>query len=157
MTSSGIEMAKPQTIEKVTNNSTDTTKLRTSPKRRAIQPVSGCMIALASAYELIVHVPSLGLTPRLPAMCGTATLTIVMSSTSMKVLNATAMVSSTNAAPCSGGSGLVSFGVAAMGRGLRLLGRAGQVGPDDALGLVVGLAHHAVVHAGFGDRLPCRR
>ena len=67
-----------------------------------IQPESGCMIALASEYELIAQVPSCGLTPRLPAMCGTDTLTIVMSSTSMNVANATAIVSSASGAPCSG-------------------------------------------------------
>ena len=66
------------------------------------------MIALASEYELIAQVPSCGLTPRLPAMCGTDTLTIVMSSTSMNVANATAIVSSASGAPCSGGSGLSS-------------------------------------------------
>src|SRR3546814_2291957 len=86
-------VAMPHSIENSTNRNTELIKVRTSPKRRASQPVSGCMIALASAYELIVQVPSLGLTPRLPAMCGTDTLTMVMSSTSMKVLKATAMVS----------------------------------------------------------------
>jgi len=42
----------------------------------------------------MAQVPSLELTPRLPAMCGTATLTIVMSRISMNVENATAIVSS---------------------------------------------------------------
>ncbi len=63
------------------------------------------MIALASEYELIAQVPSCGLTARLPAMCGTETLTMVMSSTSMNVANATASVSSASGAPCSGGNG----------------------------------------------------
>ena len=46
-TSIGMLVAKPHSIENTTNSVTDTTKVRTSPKRLAIQPVSGCMIALA--------------------------------------------------------------------------------------------------------------
>ena len=48
-TSIGMEVAMPHSIEKVTNSSSAVTKVRTSPKRLAIQPVSGCMMALASA------------------------------------------------------------------------------------------------------------
>ena len=48
-------------------------------------------------------------------MCGTETLTMVMSSTSMKVLKATAMVSRTRAPPCSGFRGVASSAVAAIG------------------------------------------
>src|SRR6185312_14037116 len=94
--------ARPQNVDIATNSSAETQKLRTSPKRRPIQPDSGCMIALASEYDEIAQVPSCGLTARLPAMCGTDTLTIVMSSTSMNVANATAIVSSASGAPCSG-------------------------------------------------------
>src|SRR5689334_6253436 len=102
--------ARPQNIDMTTNSTVDTQKLLTSPKRRPIQPDSGCMIALASEYELIAQVPSCGLTARLPAMCGTDTLTIVMSSTSMNVANATAIVRSASGAPCSGGGAF--FGAA---------------------------------------------
>src|SRR6185312_4714390 len=96
--------ARPQNVDITTNSSAETQKLRTSPKRRPIQPDSGCMIALASEYDEIAQVPSCGLTPRLPAMCGTDTLTMVMSSTSMNVANAIATVSSASGAPCSGGA-----------------------------------------------------
>src|SRR6476646_10819859 len=106
-------VASPQKVDIATNRIADTQKLRTSPKRRPIQPDSGCMIALASEYELIAQVPSCGLTARLPAMCGTDTLTIVMSSTSMNVANATANVSSASGAPCSGGSGFFASAMAA--------------------------------------------
>jgi hypothetical protein len=54
-------------------------------------------------YELIDQVPSDGLTPRLPAIDGTETLTIVMSSTSMKLDTAIDNVSITSAKPRNGG------------------------------------------------------
>ncbi len=74
------------------NSSTDTQKVFTSPNRRAIQPVSGTTMAAARPYDEITHVPMLGLTARLPAMVGTATLAIEVSSTSMNVDSATAIV-----------------------------------------------------------------
>ncbi len=104
ITSIGMLVASPHSIDIATNSNTEMQNVRTSPKRRAIQPVNGCMIALASEYELIAQVPSFGLTPRLPAICGTETLTMVRSSTSMKVENATATVSNASGAPCSGGA-----------------------------------------------------
>ncbi len=54
-------------------------------------------------YALIAIVPSLLLTPRLPAMVRTDTLTMEMSSTSMKVAKATPAVRSASCAPRSGG------------------------------------------------------
>ena len=51
----------------------------------------GRMIALATRYEVSVQVASSLLAERLPAMCGSETLTTVVSSTSMKVLDMTAM------------------------------------------------------------------
>jgi hypothetical protein len=56
----------------------------------AIQPVIGRMMALATRYEVSAHAASSVLTERLPAMCGSETLTTVVSSTSMKVANITA-------------------------------------------------------------------
>src|SRR5215471_11861911 len=46
----------------------------------------GRMIALATRYEVSAQVASLGVEEREPAMCGSETLTTVVSSTSMKVL-----------------------------------------------------------------------
>src|SRR5689334_10159536 len=108
-------VASPQNVDIATNRIAETQKLLTSPNRRPIQPDNGCMIALASEYELIAQVPSWGLTARLPAMCGTDTLTIVMSSTSMNVANATATVSNASGAPCSGAGAF--FGAAVSGFG----------------------------------------
>src|SRR5579885_422282 len=49
------------------------------------------MIALATRYEVSAQVASSTLAERLPAMCGSDTLTTVVSSTSMKVPNMTAI------------------------------------------------------------------
>ena len=51
----------------------------------------GRMIALATRYEVRTQVDSSTLAERLPAMCGRDTLTTVVSSTSMKVPNITAI------------------------------------------------------------------
>src|SRR5664279_654401 len=48
------------------------------------------MMALATRYEVSAQAASSVLTERLPAMCGSETLTTVVSSTSMKVANMTA-------------------------------------------------------------------
>src|SRR6202030_3943173 len=78
-TSIGRLVARPHRAEKHMNNKMDVTKVRTSPKRRPIHPVIGCITAAASMYELIAQVPSDVLTPRLREMAGTETLTMVMS------------------------------------------------------------------------------
>ena len=51
----------------------------------AIQPLMGRMTALDTRYEVSTHVPSSWLTDRLPAMCGSDTLAMLVSSTSMNV------------------------------------------------------------------------
>src|SRR6185437_11854395 len=102
-TSMGRLVASPQTAEKVMNSRMDVTKVLTSPKRLLIHPVSGCMMAAASMYELMVQVPSEVLAPRLPEIAGTETLTMVMSSISMNEALAMAAVSNSSLVPCSGG------------------------------------------------------
>src|ERR1700730_5399709 len=102
-TSMGRLLATPQTAEKTMNSIMDVTNVLTSPKRRAIHPDNGCMIAAASMYELTAHVPSEGGTPRLPEMEGTEPLTIVMSRISMKEAVAMATVRKNSLPPCSGG------------------------------------------------------
>src|SRR5579859_3487119 len=91
-TSVGMLVASPQTAENTMNRQMDVTRVRTSPIRRAIHPVNGCMTAAASMYELTAQVPSALLTPREPAMDGTETLTMVMSRISMKEAVAIAAV-----------------------------------------------------------------
>ncbi|KGX32441.1 putative transport domain protein [Burkholderia pseudomallei MSHR3709] len=84
------------------NASTDSVNSRTSPARRASQPVSGTAIAEATEYDEITHVPSLVATPRLPEIVGTATFAIDVSSTSMNVPSASPIVSSASVPPDSG-------------------------------------------------------
>ena len=49
------------------------------------------MIALATRYDVSAHVASSTVADMLPAMCGSDTLTTVVSSTSMNVANMTAI------------------------------------------------------------------
>src|SRR5271167_4014577 len=89
--------------EKTMNKQIEVMKVLTSPKRRAIHPDSGCMTAAASMYELTAQVPSEVLTPRLPEMAGTETLTMVMSRISMNVARAMAAVRNISLPPCKAG------------------------------------------------------
>src|ERR1700722_1670276 len=102
-TSMGMLVASPQRAENTMNRQIDVTKVRTSPKRRPIHPVNGCMTAAAIMYELTAQVPSEVLTPRLPEMEGTETLTMVMSRISMNEVVAIAAVSNSSVPPWSGG------------------------------------------------------
>src|SRR5262249_13233212 len=77
-------------------------KTRTAPKRAASQPVKGTMIASATEYEVMIQVPWLALMPRLPAMLGTETLAIVMSSTAMKFALARRIAARPSPGPFSG-------------------------------------------------------
>src|SRR5579864_3909160 len=83
--------AKPQKNEAVVNPVTAISKSRFRPKRPASHPVMGRMMALATRYEVRVQVASSVLADRLPAMCGKEAFTTVVSSTSMKVLDITAI------------------------------------------------------------------
>jgi hypothetical protein len=78
-------------------------KSRTWPKRCDSQPVSGTAIALATPKLVMTQVPWLGLTPRSPAMAGSDTLAIEVSSTFMKVAAESASVPQRRAEPVSGG------------------------------------------------------
>jgi hypothetical protein len=67
------------------NSNVQAVNRRTSPKRRVRKPVSGSEIAMLTANEVITQVLWSLLTPRLPAIVGSETLAIVVSSTCMKV------------------------------------------------------------------------
>jgi hypothetical protein len=85
----------------------------------------GRIIAFATRYEVNVHVASSTVADRFPAMCGSETLTTVVSSTSMKVLDITAIAIShglMSGRACggelivrSGGSTYIRFGLRATG------------------------------------------
>src|SRR5690349_3504921 len=69
----------------------DTISNRLRPNRPASQPVIGRMIALATRYDVNTHVASSVVADIVLAMCGSDTLTTVVSSTSMNVANMTAI------------------------------------------------------------------
>ena len=83
--------ASPHRNDATVKPVTDSSSSRFRPKRPASQPVIGRMMALATRYEVSVHVASSLLADKLPAMCGSETFTTVVSSTSMNVLDMTAM------------------------------------------------------------------
>src|SRR5213593_1746574 len=88
--------AKPHSQDVSTNSSTLAVNRRTAPMRCASQPVSGTEMALATPKLVITQVPWLGLAPRLPAMAGSDTLAIDVSSTFMNVARDSASVPMTS-------------------------------------------------------------
>ena len=101
-TSMPIEVDRPHKMEKMPNNTIDTTNTRTAPKRAANQPVSGTVMASPTANEVMTQVPWLAAAPRAPAMLGTATLAMVMFSTAMKLAAANINAATTSMGPLSG-------------------------------------------------------
>src|SRR6266404_7232623 len=87
----GSDGAKPQKNDAAVNPVTASSSKRFRPKRPANHPVMGRIMAFATRYEVSVQVASSVLEERLPAICGNETFTTVVSSTSMKVLDMTAM------------------------------------------------------------------
>src|ERR1700754_180927 len=77
--------AMPHRNEASENSSVAHTNSFVSPKRRVRKPVRGRAMALLTANEVMTQVLWLELTPRLPAMVGSETFAIVVSSTCMKV------------------------------------------------------------------------
>ena len=112
--------ARPHSHEASTNSSTLTTNKRTWPKRCDSQPVRGTAIALATAKLVMTQVPWLGLTPRSPAMAGSETLAIDVSSTFMKVAADRAIVPHMRAEPSSGGWAIKAGAEDMADRGKRL-------------------------------------
>jgi len=70
---------------------TDIISSRLRPNWRASQPASGSTIAFATRYDVSAQVDSSIEAESEPATCGSDTLTTVVSSTSMKVANITAI------------------------------------------------------------------
>src|SRR3989442_4243432 len=83
--------ARPHRTDDGVKPTTDIISRFLRPNSPASQPVIGRMIALATRYDVSTHVASSIVTERLPAMCGSDTFTTVVSSTSMKVANITAI------------------------------------------------------------------
>src|ERR1700730_4681071 len=86
----GRLQARPHSREATVHRPTEITNARTTPKRCMSHPVSGTDTPLATANEVITHVPWSELTPRLPAMVGIETFAMEVSSTCMNVPKASA-------------------------------------------------------------------
>src|SRR4030095_9129593 len=83
--------AMPHRNDATVNPKVDIMSRRLRPNLAASQPVIGRMMALATRYDVSAHVASSVVADMLLAMCGSDTLTTVVSSTSMKVANITAI------------------------------------------------------------------
>ena len=86
----------------MTKSVTEAVNSLTWPKRRVSQPVSGSEIAFATPKEVITQVPWSGETPRSPAIAGSDTFAIEVSSTFMKVASESATVPRASFAPVRG-------------------------------------------------------
>jgi hypothetical protein len=106
--SDGRLQDSPQSSEASVKASTDSTKVRTTPKRCMSQPVSGTETPLETANEVMTQVPWSELTPRSPAIVGIETLAMLVSSTCMKVPSASASAVMPMALPCSGAGALTA-------------------------------------------------
>src|SRR3954466_10848925 len=82
--------AKPHNNDASVNSRIDVTNVRTTPNRCMSQPVSGTLIALDTANDVMIQVPCSVDVPRFPEIVGIETLAIVVSSTCMKVPSASA-------------------------------------------------------------------
>ena len=81
---------------------TETKNTHLMPKRPASQPVSGVMIAAATMYEVTTQAIWSCEAERLPCMCGSATLAIVVSTPCMNVAS---MIETVIATRLTGSSG----------------------------------------------------
>src|SRR5262252_8394152 len=83
--------ANPHRNDAPVKPTTESISRRFRPNVLASQPVIGRMIALATRYDVTVHVASSIVDDRLPAMWGSDTFTTLVSSTSMNVASITEM------------------------------------------------------------------
>src|SRR6516165_2686642 len=95
--------ASAHIMEAMTKSTIAAVNSFTWPNRRVSQPVSGTEMPFATAKEVITQVPWSGETPRSPAMAGSDTLAIEVSSTFMNVASDSATVPSASVAPVRGG------------------------------------------------------
>jgi hypothetical protein len=81
---------------------TEVQNVFTTPNRPISHPVNGTATPFATAKAVTIHVELSLLTPRLPAIVGSETFAIVVSSTCMNVPSASANAVSASAPPVSG-------------------------------------------------------
>src|SRR5579884_35851 len=108
-TRNGNDGASPQKNDETVKPTTDSSKRRFRPNALASQPVIGRIIAFATRYEVRVQVVSSMVAERLPAMCGSETLTTVVSRTSINVLDITAIATSHGLTSAGRGRGVNGF------------------------------------------------
>src|SRR5580693_10276958 len=108
--------ASPHRSDAIVNSATDTTKVRTTPKRCMSQPVKGTDTPFATANEVMTQVPWSELTPRSPLIVGMETFAIEVSSTCMKVPSARATAVTALVAPLKLGASATMAAFALMGR-----------------------------------------
>src|SRR5579863_1649743 len=134
------EVDMPQRSEKAPKSTTEIRKSRTAPKRPESHPVSGTVIASATAYEVITHVPWLEPAPRAPAMFGTVTLAIVMLSTATKFDSASTMPAVQSIPPSREGGSLESMAGCVMAGSL-------MIAVESGIAIQVDLGIHREPHA----------
>src|SRR6202049_2372560 len=81
--------AVPQKSELKVKRKIQSRKKRLRPNRLANQPLIGSTMAFETKYDVSTQVLSSLLAPTFPAMCGNATLAMLVSSTSMNAARAT--------------------------------------------------------------------
>src|SRR5215203_4277232 len=108
-TSSARFGAAPQRNEASVKPVVDSISRFLRPKRPASHPVIGRMIAFATRYDVSAHVASSVVADILLAMCGSDTFTTVVSNTSIKVANMTAMAT-IHGLTCFSGTRLSPYG-----------------------------------------------
>src|SRR5580658_1775904 len=86
--------ATPQSRELAVNSAMQIMKKRLRPNMPTNQPLIGSTMALETRYDVNTQVLSSLLAPKSPAMCGSATLAMLVSSTSMKAARATTIATS---------------------------------------------------------------
>jgi hypothetical protein len=86
----GKLQAAPHRNDAMVKRVTESTNVRTTPKRCMSQPVKGTETPLATANEVMTQVPWSELTPKFPAIVGIDTLAMEVSSTCMNVPTASA-------------------------------------------------------------------
>src|SRR5579872_3097376 len=125
--------AIPQSSELIVNRVMHSIKKRLRPNTPASHPLIGRTIAFETRYEVNTQVLSSLLAPRLPAMCGRATLAMLVSSTSMNAAIATTMAISQG----------LNFGVQGTGCGETLVAGLSAICPALSVDVHLGIDRHS--------------
>ncbi len=115
-TSAPNEVAMPHSMLASVNPTIENRKYRLRPKRSASQPVSGMTPIAASEYAVTTQPISSNVTPRLPAMSASATLTMVESRNCITAATLTPATMMTSRRPCSTGESVCCTAAIPAGR-----------------------------------------